>query len=166
MAEITLKGVPLHTSGDLPPVGAKLPVFKLTGKDLADKTLADYAGKRLVLNIFPSLDTTTCAMSVRRFNAEATKLTNTVVLCISRDLPFAQARFCGAEGLDNVVTLSEFRDLGFGKSYGLEITDSPMASLLARAVLVADETGKIIYRQLVPEISTEPDYQAAIDSLK
>lgn len=165
MATITLKGNTINTFGELPEVGTFAPEFKLTGNDLQDKTLIDYANKRIVLNIFPSLDTSTCAMSVRKFNAEAAKLDNAVVLCISRDLPFAQARFCGAEGINNVVTLSEFREMNFGKDYGLEIVDSPMASLLARAVIVLDETGKIIYEELVPEITQEPNYEAALKAL-
>ncbi len=165
MAQITLKGNQINTSGELPEMGAFGHEFKLTGNDLQDKTLKDFAGKRIVLNIFPSLDTPTCAMSVRRFNAEAAKLNNTVVLCISRDLPFAMARFCVAEGISNVVTLSEFRDMNFGKDYGLEIMDSPMASLLARAVIILNEKGVVIYQELVPEIAQEPDYDKAIKVL-
>lgn len=166
MAQITLKGNPINTYGELPPVGSFAPEFKLTAKDLTDKTLKDFAEKRIVLNIFVSLDTSTCAMSVRKFNAEAANLQNTVVLCISKDLPFAQARFCGAEGLDNVITLSQMRDMNFGKDYGLEQVDGPMAGLLSRAVVILDETGKIIYEEQVPEISQEPDYEAALKALK
>jgi len=165
MATITLKGNQINTSGEMPQTGTFAPNFKLTGNDLQDKTLIDFAGKRIVLNIFPSLDTPICALSVRKFNAEAAKLNNTVILCISRDLPFAQARFCGAEGIKNVVTLSEFRDMNFGKDYELEIVDGPMAGLFARAVIILDEKGKIIYTELVPEIVQEPNYDAAIKAL-
>lgn len=165
MAKITLKGNPINTSGELPAVGSFAPEFRLTANDLGDKYLKDYAGRKVVLNIFPSLDTAVCAMSVRRFNAEAANLQNAVVLCISRDLPFAQARFCGAEGLTNVVTLSEMRDYNFGRDYGLEIVDGPMASLLARAVIVLDEKGQILYEELVPEIGREPDYDSALKAL-
>lgn len=165
MAEITLKGNPIHTSGNLPATGAKAPDFSLTGKDLGDKALADYQGKRLVLNIFPSLDTPVCAASVRRFNQEAGKLENTEVLCISRDLPFAMGRFCTAEGLDNVVTLSEMRVLKFGEAYGVRIVDGPLAGLLARAVVILDASGKVIYTELVPEIAQEPDYEKALSTL-
>lgn len=165
MSQITLKGNTINTSGELPAVGDAAPEFKLTAKDLTDKELKDFLGKKLVLNIFPSIDTAVCAMSVRRFNAEASNLQNTSVLCISRDLPFAQSRFCGAEGLDNVIMLSEFRDFNFGRDLGLEIVDGPMASLLARAVIVLDETGKVIYKELVPEIGQEPDYDSALKAL-
>jgi thioredoxin-dependent peroxiredoxin len=165
MAKITLKGNPINTIGELPLVGTIAPDFKLTGKDLTDKTLQDFQGKKIVMNVFPSIDTAVCAMSVRRFNAEASNLQNAVVLCISRDLPFAQARFCGAEGLDNVVMLSELRDFNFGSAYGLEMLDGLMASLLARAVVILDETGKVIYTELVPEIGQEPNYDAALKAL-
>jgi thiol peroxidase len=165
MATITLKGMEIHTSGSLPEVGSQAPAFSLTGGNLQDVTLADFAGKRVIVNIFPSLDTAVCAMSVRRFNAEASKLDNTVVLCISKDLPFAQARFCGAEGLDDVITLSMMRDAAFGKDYGVNIIDGPMAGLLARAVVIVDETGNVIYTELVPEIAQEPDYEAALKQL-
>ncbi len=165
MATITLKGNPVNTMGELPQTGSSAPEFKLTATDLSDKQLQDYYGRKVVLNIFPSLDTAVCAMSVRRFNAEASNLQNTVVLCVSRDLPFAQARFCGAEGLDKVITLSEMKDFNFGRDYGLEMADGPLASLLARAVFVLDETGRIIYEELVPEIGQEPDYEAALKAL-
>jgi thiol peroxidase len=165
MATITLKGMEIHTSGSLPEVGSQAPAFSLTGGNLQDVTLADFAGKRVIVNIFPSLDTAVCAMSVRRFNAEASKLDNTVVLCISKDLPFAQARFCGAEGLDDVITLSMMRDAAFGTDYGVNIIDGPMAGLLARAVVIVDETGNVIYTELVPEIAQEPDYEAALKQL-
>lgn len=165
MATITLKGMEIHTGGSLPEVGSVAPAFSLTAGNLQDVTLADFAGKRVILNIFPSLDTAVCAMSVRRFNAEASKLDNTVVLCISKDLPFAQARFCGAEGLDDVITLSMMRDAAFGKDYGVNIIDGPMAGLLARAVVILDEKGNVIYTELVPEIAQEPDYEAALKQL-
>ena len=165
MAQITLKGTPVNTIGNLPEVGTKAPEFTLVKDDLSIKTLSDYKGKKVVLNIFPSLDTPTCAASVRRFNAEASKLQNTVVLCISKDLPFAQARFCGAEGLNNVHTLSDFRTGQFGKDYGVEITDGPLAALESRAVVVLDETGTVTYTQQVGEIVDEPDYEAALAAL-
>lgn len=166
MAEITLKGNKIHTLGNLPEVGTHLKDFVLVKNDLSNATLADYAGKRLVLNIFPSLDTGTCAASVRHFNKDASSLENTVVLCISKDLPFAQARFCGAEGLNNVETLSDFRSGAFGKDYQVEIVDGPLANLESRAVIVADEKGKVIYTQQVPEIVDEPDYDKALAALK
>ncbi len=165
MAEITLKGNKINTIGNLPEVGSKAPDFQLVANDLSVKTMADYKGQKLVLNIFPSLDTPTCAASVRRFNAEASKLENTTVLCISKDLPFAQARFCGAEGLDKVHTLSDFRTGKFGKDYGVEIIDGPLAALESRAVVVIDEEGKVIYTQQVPEIVDEPDYDDVLKVL-
>jgi len=166
MAEITLQGNPVHTLGTLPATGTQAPDFTLVKNDLSTATLSDYKGKKVVLNIFPSLDTPTCAASVRRFNAEASNLENTVVLCISKDLPFAQARFCGAEGLDRVETLSDFRDGNFGKNYQVEITDGPLAALESRAVVILNEEGKVIYTQQVPEIVDEPDYEAALAVLK
>lgn len=166
MAKITLKGKEVHTIGELPEIGKKAPEFVLTKKDLIDIKLSDFRGKKVILNIFPSLDTAVCAMSVRRFNAEAEKLPNTVVLCISRDLPFAQARFCGAEGLENVITLSEMRDDMFSQDYGIRISDGPMAGLLARAVIILNEGGVIKYSELVPEIAQEPDYQQALKQLQ
>ncbi len=166
MAEITLKGNRIHTLGTLPEKGTLAPEFTLVKNDLSEAKLSDYKGKRVVLNIFPSLDTPTCAASVRRFNAEASQLKNTVVLCISKDLPFAQARFCGAEGLDNVITLSDFRDGNFGKSYQVEIIDGPLAALESRAVVILDENGTVIYTQQVPEIVDEPDYEAALAVLR
>lgn len=165
MAIITLKGMEIHTSGSLPAVGSLAPDFLLTRGNLQDVSRSDFAGKRVILNIFPSLDTAVCAMSVRRFNAEASKLHNTVVLCISKDLPFAQARFCGAEGLDDVITLSMMRNAAFGEDYGVTITDGPMAGLLARAVVILDENGNVTYTELVPEIAQEPDYEAALQQL-
>lgn len=166
MAEITLKGNKINTLGNLPRVGSQLLDFSLVKNDLSVATLADYTGKKLVLNIFPSLDTGTCAASVRYFNQEASSLENTAVLCISRDLPFAQARFCGAEGLDQVETLSDFRGGKFGQDYKVEIIEGPLAGLESRAVIVADENGKIIYTQQVPEIVDEPDYAPVLAALK
>jgi len=166
MATITLKGNAIQTIGNLPAIGTKAPDFELVKNDLSKASLKDFAGKRLVLNIFPSLDTGTCAASVRRFNKEAADLKNTHVLCISRDLPFAQARFCGAEGLTNVVTLSDFATQQFGKDYQVEITTGPLAHLLSRAVVVLDENHKVIYTQQVPEIVDEPDYEPALAVLK
>ena len=166
MAQVTFKGKAVNTVGELPKIGSQAPDFLLTKTDLSDITLKDVAGKRVVLNIFPSVDTSVCAMSVRRFNAEISKVDNAVVLCISRDLPFAHARFCGAEGLDNVVSVSELRNLDFGKSYGMQIVDGPLAGLLARAVVILDVNGKVLYTQLVPEITEEPDYDAAMNILK
>ena len=162
MSEITFKGNPIHTGGDLPTVGEKAPNFALTAGDLSDKTLADYTGKNVVLNIFPSVDTGTCAASVRKFNEKASTLENTKVLCISRDLPFAQKRFCGAEGLENVINLSDFKEGSFGKNYGLEITDGPLAGLHSRAVVVLDENGTILHTEQVSEIADEPNYEAAL----
>lgn len=165
MSIIKLKGNPINTIGQLPEIGVFAPEFKLTANDLSDKSLADYTGRKVVLNIFPSLDTATCAMSVRRFNAEVSNLKGAIVLCISRDLPFAQARFCGAEGLTNVVTLSQMKDTNFGKAYGVEMIDGPLASLFARAVVIIDEAGKVIYTELVPEIAQEPDYEKALKAI-
>jgi Peroxiredoxin len=162
MATITLQGNPIHTSGELPNVGVKAPGFELIKNDLSKVSLNDFQGTRLVLNIFPSLDTGTCAASVRNFNKKAVGLTNTKVLCISRDLPFAQARFCGAEGIENVITLSDFATGKFGKDYGLEIIDGPLAHLLSRVVIVLDENAKVLYTQQVPEIVDEPVYDAAL----
>ncbi len=166
MAQITLKGNPINTIGNLPEIGSKAPDFTLTKTDLSDVGLKDFAGKRVVLNIFPSLDTGVCAASVRRFNADAEKLENTVVLCASLDLPFAHARFCTTEGLENVVSLSALRTRSFGKNYGVMITDGPMAGLFSRAVVILDESGKVVYTEQVPEIVQEPNYQAALASLK
>ncbi|MBN2668606.1 MAG: thiol peroxidase [Bacteroidales bacterium] len=165
MAKITLKGNSINTSGNLPEVGSNAKNFNLVAADLSVKSLNDFAGHKLVLNIFPSLDTGTCAASVRRFNKEASNLDNTKVLCISKDLPFAQARFCGAEGLDNVITLSDFRT-DFTKQYGLEIADGPLAGLASRVVIILDESGKVVYTQQVPEIVDEPNYDEALSILK
>jgi thiol peroxidase len=162
MASITLGGNPIHTSGELPKVGTQLADFKLVQKDLSTATLGDFAGKKLVLNIFPSIDTDTCALSVRKFNERASKLENTVVVCISRDLPFAQKRFCGAEGLEHIVNLSDFRDGSFGKTNGLDIVDGPLAGLHSRALIVVDANGTITHTEQVPEIADEPNYEAAL----
>jgi len=166
MSQVTLRGNPVKVDGNFPTVGDKAPAFKLVGKDLADVTLANFSGKRKVLNIFPSVDTPTCATSVRHFNESASQLDNTVVLCISADLPFAQARFCGAEGLDNVVTLSTLRGHEFLKNYGVALADGPLAGLTARAVVVLDEQDKVIHTELVGEIANEPNYDAVLAVLK
>jgi thiol peroxidase len=166
MAQITLGGNPINTSGDLPAVGSKAPDFILTNTALGDVSLKDFAGKKVILNIFPSLDTDVCAASVRRFNSEANNLENTAVLCISADLPFAMKRFCGAEGLDNVVALSAMRNRNFGKDYGIGIVDGPLAGVFGRAIVVLDENGNVTYTQQVPEIKEEPDYDAALAAVK
>lgn len=163
MAEITLKGNKIHTTGTLPKEGEAAKDFTLTTIDLATKSLADYQGKRLVLNIFPSVDTGVCAASVRKFNENAANLDNTVVLCISKDLPFAQKRFCAAEGIENVEMLSDFVDGSFGKDYGVTIVDGPMKGLLSRCVIVLDENHKILYAEQVPEIAQEPNYEKALN---
>ena len=165
MATVTLGGNPIHTNGELPKTGSKAPDFKLVNTDLSIASLADFAGSKVVLNIFPSIDTGTCATSVRTFNAKASALSNTKVLCISRDLPFAQKRFCGAEGLENVINLSDFNTGSFGKTYGLEITDSVLAGLHSRVVIVLDENGVVKYTEQVPEIADEPNYESAIAAL-
>jgi thiol peroxidase len=166
MAKITLKGNSIETIGNLPNVGETAKEFELVKNDLSKAKLSDYKGKNVVLNIFPSLDTPTCAASVRRFNKEAAELENTTVLCISRDLPFAQARFCGAEGIDNVETLSDFATGQFGKDYNLEIATGPLAYLHSRCVIILNSEGKIIYTEQVPEIVDEPNYEAALNALK
>jgi thiol peroxidase len=165
MATITLKGNQIHTSGTLPANGAPAPAFKLVRNDLSEVTLETYAGKKKVLNIFPSIDTATCAMSVRKFNQEAAQMQNTAVLNISADLPFAQKRFCGAEGISNAESLSTFRST-FGKDYGLTISDGPLAGLTSRAVIVLDEKNKVIYTEQVPEIGQEPNYTGALQAIK
>jgi len=165
MATVTLGGNPINTNGELPKTGSKAPDFKLVNTDLSIASLADFAGSKVVLNIFPSIDTGTCATSVRTFNAKASALTNTKVLCISRDLPFAQKRFCGAEGLENVINLSDFNTGSFGKTYGLEITDSVLAGLHSRVVIVLDENGVVKYAEQVPEIADEPNYENALAAL-
>ena len=165
MASVTLGGNPIHTNGNLPAVGTKAIDFELTKADLGTAHLSDFSGSRLILNIFPSIDTSTCAMSVRQFNQLASGLENTKVLCISRDLPFAQKRFCGAEGLENVITLSDFGTGDFGKNYGLELTDGPLKHLHARAVIVLNEQHEVVYEELVSEVRNEPNYNAALAAL-
>lgn len=162
---ITLGGNPVYTVGKLPAVGTEAKDFTLTGVDLQEKTLAEYKGKYVVMNIFPSVNTGVCSKSVRKFNEDAAGLKNTVVLCISKDLPFAQKEFCGAEGINNVVMLSDFRN-DFGHSYGVQMADGVMRGLLSRAVVVVDPEGKIVYEQQVPEIGQEPDYASAIAAVK
>ncbi|WP_040158592.1 thiol peroxidase [Mobilicoccus massiliensis] len=164
MATTALKGSPVQTSGDLPSKGGKAPGFRLTGTDLAEITNDDFEGRRIVLNIFPSVDTGVCAQSVRTFNERAAGLDNATVVCASADLPFALARFCGAEGIDNVTVASSFRT-DFGDEYGVTMIDGPMRGLLARAVVVLDTDGTVLHTELVPEIGQEPDYDAAIAAL-
>jgi thioredoxin-dependent peroxiredoxin len=165
MAKTLLKGSPVNTSGDLPKKGSKAPEFSITTKDLSDVVLSSFKGKKVILNIFPSIDTSTCAMSVRKFNAEATNLQDTVVLCLSMDLPFAQSRFCGAEGLTNVITGSAFRS-DFPEKYGVRFTDGPLRGLTARSVVVIDREGTVAYTELVPETTQEPNYGAALEAVK
>ena len=162
---VTLGGNPIQVAGMLPAVGSTAPAFHLVAKDLSDVSLDNYAGKRKVLNIFPSIDTPTCATSVRKFNAQASQLNNTVVLCISADLPFAQSRFCGTEGLDNVQTLSTMRGREFLQNYGVAIESGPIAGVSARAVVVLDENNRVLHSELVGEIKDEPNYEAALASL-
>jgi thioredoxin-dependent peroxiredoxin len=166
MATITHKGNTVHTVGELPKTGTRAPDFRLTKGDLSDVGLSDFAGKVRILNIVPSLDTGTCAMSAKKFNEEIKKLSGAVVLTISRDLPFAQSRFCKAEGVDAVVPLSDLRDRSFGRDYGVELKDGLLAGLLSRAVVVVDPSGQVVYTQQVPEIATEPDYAAALAAAK
>ena len=165
MATVTLKGTKIHTSGNLPKKGEKAPDFKLTSTELESKSLKDFEGYNLILNIFPSLDTHTCALSVRQFNRQATKLEDTKVLCISRDLPFAMKRFVGNDNVTNVVSLSDYKNGNFGKAYGLEFVDGPLDTLLSRCVVVINKDGEVIYTEQVPEIADEPNYEAAINSL-
>lgn len=162
MATVNLQGNAVQLDGEFPQVGQAAADFQLTAADLSDKSLADFAGKRKILNIFPSVDTPVCAQSIRIFNEKASGLDNTVVLCVSADLPFAQARFCGAEGLDNVANLSTFRSASFQQDYGVALAQGPMKGLCARAVVVLDENNQVIHAQLVPEIKEEPDYAAAL----
>ncbi len=162
MATITLGGNPIQTSGELPKVGTKAPDFALVKNDLSTVTLADFAGSRLVLNIFPSIDTGTCATSVRKFNEKASQLQNTKVLCISRDLPFAQKRFCGAEGIENAISLSDFKTGRFGKDYGLEMIDGALNGLHSRVVIILNESGIVLYAEQVAEIADEPNYENAL----
>ncbi|MFY0651525.1 MAG: thiol peroxidase [Cyclobacteriaceae bacterium] len=165
MASITLKGNSINTIGNLPANGTKAPDFTLVKTDLSRSSLSDYSGSKVILNIFPSIDTGTCAASVRKFNQEAASLENTVVLCISRDLPFAQNRFCGAEGIENVVMLSDFVDGSFGKSYNLQFADGPLAGLNSRSVVILDEGQNVIYSEQVAETTEEPNYDAALAAL-
>jgi thiol peroxidase len=162
---VTLGGKPFQLSGSFPQQGQTAPAFTLVGKDLADVSLSSFAGQRKVLNIFPSIDTPTCATSVRKFNQKASELPNTVVLCISADLPFAQSRFCGAEGLDKVMTLSTMRGREFLEAYGVALSNGPLAGLAARAVVVLDRDDRVLHSQLVAEIKDEPDYDAALQAI-
>ncbi|MCT1551846.1 thiol peroxidase [Brevibacterium casei] len=164
MATTALEGNPVHTVGDLPAVGTQAPAYTLVGNDLGEVNSSEFADSRVVLNIFPSVDTGVCAASVRKFNELAAGLENTTVVCVSNDLPFAQARFCGAENIENVITASGFRS-AFGKEYGVTMVDGPLAGLLARSVVVLDANGTVVYEQLVDEITTEPDYDAAVAAL-
>jgi thiol peroxidase len=166
MADIKLKGNTIHTAGSLPAVGSKAPDFKTTKDDLSDVSLKDFAGKKIVLNIFPSIDTGTCAMSVRKFNAEAAGLDNTVVVTVSKDLPFALKRFCGAEGIANVVATSALRDDSFAKNYNVTIIDGPLAGVFSRSVVVIDENGVVKYTEQVDETTSEPNYEAALAAAK
>jgi len=165
MTQITLKDNPINTIGSLPAVGSQAPEFLLTKTDLSDITTEDLRGQRIILNIFPSVDTDVCAASVRFFNTKANTLDNTTVLCVSDDLPFAQKRFCGAEGLTNVISASEVRNRDFGDDYGVRIIDGPLAGILSRAIVIIDAAGKVTYTEQVPEITQEPDYDAALASL-
>ncbi len=165
MATITLKGNACETSGELPAVGSKAPAFTLVKPDLSEIALSDLAGKKVVLNIFPSVDTPVCAASVRRFNEAAASLEDTVVVCVSADLPFAQGRFCGAEGIENVESGSDFREAQFARDYGVRITTGPLAGVMARAVVVLDGSGTVVHAQLVPEVAEDADFDAALAAL-
>lgn len=166
MAKVVLKGNPINTVGELPKVGSKAPDFKLTNSDLQDKSLADFKGKKKILNIVHSLDTGTCATSAKKFNEAVTKLNNTVVITISADLPFAQSRFCGAENLKNIVTLSMMRDKNFAKDYGVLVLDGPIAGICARSIVVLDENDKVVYTEQVHEVTGEPNYDKALAAVK
>lgn len=166
MAKITIGGNAVHTVGDMPKKGEKAPDFALTNTELKTVKLDDLLGKKLVINVFPSIDTTVCAASVRMFSKEVASLPNTMVVNISRDLPFAYKRFCAMEGIENAIGLADFKDKSFGKTYGLEMVDGPFAGLLSRAVLVLNEQGQVIYTEQVPEIAEEPDYEAALAAVK
>lgn len=166
MSTITFKGDAVKTAGDLPAVGSKAPSFKLTKTDLSDTSLEDYSGKKVVLNIFPSVDTGICAASVRKFNAEASQLDNTVIISVSKDLPFAHQRFCEAEGISNLVTTSEYKDDSFSSAYKVRMMDGPLEGLLSRAIVVIDESGHVAYTEQVPEIAQEPDYDKALAALR
>ncbi len=165
MAKITLKGNPCNTSGDLPAIGAKAPNFKLVGGDLSEKTIADFTGKKVILNVLPSLDTPVCAISAKTFNEQAGALSGTQIVNVSKDLPFAQKRFCESNQVAHVSNLSAFRCDQFGKDYGLTIVDGPLAGLLARAIVVVNEQGEVVHTELVPEIAQEPNYDAAIKAV-
>ena len=165
MASITLKGNPISTSGELPAVGSSAPAFEVVATDLSTVSLAEYAGKNVVLNIFPSIDTPVCQSSVRQFNEQAASADNTVVICVSADLPFAHKRFCTAEGIEGVVSTSVFRSSAFGDDYGVTIVDGPLAGLLSRAIVVIDANGSVTYTEQVPEIAQEPNYELALNAL-
>ena len=166
MAKITLKGNPVNTSGNLPATGTKAPEFSLVKTDLSTLSLSELRGKKVILNISPSLDTSICATSIRKFNQYAASINNVVILAITKDLPFAHGRFCSTEGITNVIPLSGFRDSKFGRNYGIEILDGSFTGLYARSIVVIDETGNVVYTQLVPEIAQEPDYDSALEALK
>jgi thiol peroxidase len=166
MSEVKMRGKPVHTVGSLPAIGSTVSDFRLTKQDLSDLKLADLAGKKVIYNIFPSIDTGTCAMSVRKFNEQAAALDNTVVVCVSADLPFAAKRFCGAEGIEKVITASDLRDKDFGKRWGLTFTDGPLEGLLSRAVVVTDSSGKVVYTEQVDEVIHEPNYEKALAAAK
>ena len=166
MAKVTLKGNEIHTNGELPKVGTEAPDFKGVKSDLSELSLSDLKGKKVVINVFPSLDTSVCAASVRRFNKEAASHPDTVVLAVSKDLPFAHGRFCTTEGIENVIPLSDFRFSDFDESYGVRMADGPLGGLLARAVVIVGKDGKVAYTELVPEITQEPDYDKAIEAVK
>lgn len=166
METTAFKGSPVHTCGHLPHTGSQAPRFTLTRGDLTELRSEELKGRRIVLNIFPSLDTAVCATSVRKFNQLATSLDNTTVVAVSKDLPFAQSRFCTTEGIENLIAASAFRSPDFAREYGVEMVDGPLAGLLARAVVIIDETGRVVYTELVPEITREPDYEAALKALK
>ena len=165
MANVTLGGTPVQTIGNLPKVGSKAPNFKLTGTDLADKTNEDFNGSRVILNIYPSIDTGTCAQSTRTFNEKASQIENTRVLSVSKDLPFAMARFCGAEGLDNVESFTDYKTGEFGKAFGVTFTDGAFETLLSRCIVVLDTDGTVLHTEQVSEIADEPNYEAALKSL-
>jgi thiol peroxidase len=166
MSTIAFKGKEIHTSGSLPSVGSKAPDFSVTKSDLSEIKLADYSGRRLVINIFPSIDTGVCAASVRKFNQEAAGLDNTIVLCVSKDLPFAHKRFCEAEGIENVVTASEYKNQSFSQAYNVRMEDGPLEGLMSRAVVVVGADGTVLYNEQVPEITQEPDYEKALNVLQ
>lgn len=165
MAQTKLGDRTVNTNGELPTVGSKAPDFRLVGNDLKEVSLAAFAGKNIVMNIFPSIDTSTCATSVREFNKRAASLSNTMVLCIAKDLPFAMRRFCGAEGIDKVVTLSDFRNFGFSKAYGVEMTDGGMAGFFARCIVVVGPDGNVKYTEMVPTVGQEPNYESALKAI-